>query len=367
MAPSLEHLLPPFRFARLAVVAAAGALVLPACATDEADVPDQTDTRTSSPTATDTPSPTDTSTPTPPATPTGTTSPSSTATAADVPALSRSCELESTAADIERVEFAVPDGWQVEEGNCEFLDPSLEQLEEGTEPDAAISARVADADFASVSDTQHIDGEIRHVGARSGYQAVRIRGESAGQALQPQGEPVQLWLVDLDAGSDQEGGTLVLSARPSSGASFEQAAQAADRIADTIRVVPPAAEAAPIVVTRVEGGATPWAVTHDPSDGCFHLHRGGPTEAPVDEACDVDFSDGGVAGAVLSDGDLEVAAGLAPPLANLVESDAATAPYGAVPSSLEGASAFAFEPNTPPVEVRAVDGTGRAIAMGTVG
>lgn len=354
----------------MAVVTAAGALVLSGCATDETGGSDQTDT--SSPTATDTPtpstpSPTDTSTASPTAGPTETATPSPTATAAGVPSLSGPCQLESTAADVERVEFAVPDGWQVEEGNCEFFDPDLEQLEEGTEPDAAVSARVADAGFASVSDTQHIDGEIRHVGARSGYQAVRIRGESAGQALRPQGEPVQLWLVDLDAGSDEDGGTLVLSARPSSGASFELAARAADRIADTIRVVPPAAEGAPVVVARVEGGATPWTVTHDPADGCFRLRPGGPTDPPADEACDVDYTEGRVTGAILSDGDLEVVAGLAPPLANLVESDAATAPYGAVPASLEGASAFAFEPNSTPIEVRAVDATGQTIASGSIG
>ncbi len=184
--------------------------------------------------------------------------------------------------------FAVPEGWQVEDGSCEFFDPALEQLEEATEPDAAIGIRISDTDFRAASQTDEIEGEIRWTGARSGYQAVRIRGDGAGQGLRPEGEPVQLYLIDLDTGTDEQGATLVMSAGPSSGAEFELAAEALDRIAQTVRVTPNAAEGGPVVVTRAEGGGTPYAVTHDLDEGCFRLHAGGPTDEVVDEACDVD-------------------------------------------------------------------------------
>lgn len=365
----------PFRFSRMAIVAAAGTLLVTACATDDVEDPTPTVTDTSSPTATDTPtpspttaSPTDTSTPSPTAGGTETSSPSPTATAADVPSLSGLCQLESTDVDIERVEFAVPQGWQVEDGNCEFFDPALDQLEPETEPDNAVSVRIVEADHSMVADPDGIDVGTRHVGARSGYQAVRISGESSGPGIRPEGSPALLWAVDLDAGSDEQGGTLVVSARSSSGADFELAAQAADRMAETLRITPTAVdEDAPIVVTRTEGGGTPWTVTFEPAEGCFHLRPGGPTDEPADEACDVEAGRDTVDGAILSDGDLEVVAGLAPPLAARVDSDAADGPRGGVTTSLEGASAFAYDAATTPLDVRAVDIAGRTLASGTVG
>lgn len=367
--------MPLSRLPRLAVVAAAGALVVTACTTDEVDDPTPAGTDTASPTATDTstpspttPSPTDTSTPSPTAGGPETSSPSPTGTAADVPALSGLCQLESTEVDIERVEFAVPEGWQVEDGNCEFFDPALDELEPATEPDNAVSVRIADTDYSMVADPDGIAVESRHVGARSGYQAVRVSGESTGEGLRPEGSPILLWVVDLDAGTDEQGGTLVVSARSSSGADFDLAAQAADRMAETLRITPTAVdEGAPIAVTRTEGGGTPWTVTFDPAEGCFHLRPGGPTDDPADEACDVEAGRDTVDGAILSDGDLEVVAGLAPPLAARVDSDAADGPRGGVTTSLEGASAFAYDATTTPLDVRAVDVAGRTLATGTVG
>ena len=346
------------------VLVAAGALALSACSDDPSTDPAPTDTETVTTTETRTetvpPSPTDTASP--PA------SPSPTTTEAGVPSLSSTCELQpADAVGVESVTFAVPDGWQVEQGNCEFLDPALEQLEEGTEPDSALSIRIASADFAAVSDTDEIDGEIRWTGAISGYQAVRIRGDAAGQGIRPEGEPVQLYLVDLDTGTDEQGATLVMSAGPSSGASFELAAQALDRIAQTVRVTPNATDSTAIVVNRSEGGGTPFAVTYDQMEGCFLLHAGGPSDEVVDEACDVELDGTEIAGAILSDGDREVVAGLAPALAVLVESDAATAPYGGITTPVEGASLFSYEAIGSPLEVRAVDATGQTLATSSIG
>lgn len=358
-----------FRPSFLALFATVGALILTACTTtDEADGPTPTDTAGSpSPDDTSSPSPTSTSLTSPTEAPAATSSPSPASTAAGLPPLAGTCTIEATSGTVEQVEFAVPDGWQVEDGNCEFFDPALDELEPQTEPDNAVSVRIVQAEYSMVADPDGIDVETRHVGARSGYRAVRLSGESTGPGMRPEGEPALLWLVDLPAGADQDSPTLLLSARPSSGAGFDLAARAADRMAHTLRVTPTAAEDALIVVARSETGGTPWTVTVDPSEGCVHLRPGGPTDEPADQTCDIEAAADTVDGAVLSDGDLEVVAGLAPPLATRVDGDDATVPHGGVTTSLEGATAFAFDTTTAPVDVRAVDAAGNTLASGTIG
>lgn len=54
-------------------------------------------------------------------------------------------------------------------------------------PDAALGIRSADTPYHEAADTEEVDGEIRWAGARSGHQAVRIRGDGAGQGLRPEG------------------------------------------------------------------------------------------------------------------------------------------------------------------------------------
>lgn len=354
------------RHPALTAIVLAG-LVLAGCSDGATESPEPTGAPTTTTPSDDTtsPSPPAETAISPPADPTD--EPTDDATAAAVPELTETCELRSSEAAAERVRFAFPRGWQVESGNCEFFDPALEELPDASEPSAAISVRIANQDFAKVNETEEIEGEVRHIGARSGYQAVRIRGGSAGQALREDAEPVQLWLVDLDAGTDETGGALVLSAHRSDGAAFDLAAQAADRIAQTIQVDPVAAPDAPVVVTRTEGDGTPWTVTWDRDTECMQLRRGGPTDDVADEACDLAAPDGGISGAVLTAGDLEIVAGLAPPLAILAESDAATASYGAVTTPVEGASLFAYDANLTPLEVRAVDASGETLASTTIG
>ena len=283
----------------------------------------------------------------------------------DVPSLGDHCTMPVELANVDRIEFAAPDGWRVGDG-CEFFDPAAEQVESNTEPDVAVSVDVTDTPFheAAASGRETRD-EIRHVGARSGYQMVRIRAEATGRGLYPEGTPVLLHLVDLDPGTDEDGGTLVLAARPSSGADFPLAAEALDRMIDTVRVVPTADDAGEAaVVSRVEGGGAPWTVTW--TGDCLRLHAGAPDGDVVDEACDLPAAQDGIRGVVLGDGGLQVVAGFAPARSALVESDAASAPYGAVTQPLEGSAAFAYTPIDTPVQVRALDPAGDRLASATV-
>lgn len=360
------------RHPRSLLAAIAGtALVLAACSTGSpTDTPEPT-TGTTEPTSpTGSPSPTDTGAATSP-TPTGTTedaTPSDPGTvAAGVPDLSARCTAEPDADSglaIEQVEYAVPEGWQVD-GSCEFLDPHLDELASATQPDTALGIRIEPVDFATAAAGDELDRARRWLGARSGHQTVRMAGESTGQGLHPAGEPTVRWLVDLDAGTDETGGTLVLSAHPSDGADLALAAEAVDRIAQTVRVVP-AADPDAVVVTRVEGGGQPWTVTHGPDDGCLRLRAGGPDGEVQDEVCDVSAPADGPTGAVLTDGDVRVVAGLAPATAVRVETDADATLAGSVTTAIEGASLYAHPAPQVPVEVTAVDATGAPIGATTV-
>lgn len=356
------------RVPRVLALVLAGALAAAACA--DGTQPDEQGSPTPStpagPTASPSPTPTPTPTPSPPP-PTD----ESPAAGGEIAPIGDFCLLEPSSGQIEHIEFAAPRGWQVSEETCEFFDPTLEELEEGTEPDAAIGVRVTDVPFAQAAEPEEgTRDEVRYVGARSGYQAVRIRAVGTGEGIRPEGQPVLTYLVDLDPGTDEGGATLVASARPSSGADFDLAAEALDRMFDTFRVVPPDGGQAdlergePAVITRVEGGGTPFTVTYDGS--CLRLRPGGPTDDPADEACDLGAPDDTITGAVLESGSTRVVAGLAPPRAAFVVSDAASAPYGAVTTPLEGAAAFAYTPVEVPVEVHGVTAGGERFVTGTI-
>lgn len=287
--------------------------------------------------------------------------------AEEVPDLSTRCTAEpdaDTELAVEHVEYAVPEDWQVD-GSCEFLDPALDGLGPETQPDTALGIRIEPVDFATAAAGDELERVRRWIGARSGYQAVRLSGESSGEGLRPAGEPTVRWLVDLDPGTDDAGGTLVLAAHPSDGADLELAAEAVDRIAQTVRVVP-AATSGTAVVTRAEGGGQPWTVTHGLDDGCLRLRAGGPDGDVQDEACDLPAPDEGPSGAVLTDGDVRVVAGLAPATAVRVETDADATLAGSITTAVEGASLFAHPAPQVPVEVTAVDAAGAPIGSATI-
>lgn len=283
----------------------------------------------------------------------------------DVPSLGDHCTVPVELAGVDRVEFAAPDGWRIGDG-CEFFDPVAEEVEPNTEPDVAVTVDVTDTPFHETAEPgPERRDEIRHVGARSGHQMVRIRAEATGHGLYPEGTPTLTHLVDLDPGTDEDGGTLVLAARPSPGADFPLAAEALDRMLDTVRVVPVADDAGEAaVISRVEGGGTPWTVTW--TGDCLRLHAGAPDGDVVDEACDLPAAQDGIRGVVLGDDQLQAVAGFAPARSARVSSDAASAPYGAVTQPMEGAAAFAYTPIDTPVQVRAVDAEGDRLGSATV-
>ncbi len=261
----------------------AAVLVLTACGggDEPADVPSPIST---SPSATARPDPTSTDaddglgSPTPTATGTTAADP-----VAQLPAIADTCTIDVATGEADRVRIAYPEGWLVQEA-CEWFDPEAESVEEGTEPSIAVSWRVSDLAFERAADVRdEMNDPIRYVGARSGYQALRIEGEASGVGLRQEGEPVVTWLIDLDPGTDEQGGTLIGTAHNDGGVPFAVAAYALGRMADTLLVEPPASER--FVVTRLEGGSKPTTVTWVADEGCFRLRAGGPDADVVDEAC----------------------------------------------------------------------------------
>ncbi|MDX1621061.1 MAG: hypothetical protein R3320_08730 [Nitriliruptorales bacterium] len=272
-------------------------------------------------------------------------------TAASLPSQQRPCTIAPAVESVEEIRFAHPDGWRVESDTCTYFDPVADEVADDTEPDVAVTVRVADVPFeeAAASGPETRD-EIRYTGATSGHATVRIRAVATGEGQRPEGTPTLTYIVDLSR--DDDTGTLIATASGSPGASFELAARALDRMARTLIVSPPTPAAETMVITRRVRGPAPYVVTYDHE--CFRLHPGDLRQPAADETCDLTLGGDPMAAAILSDGDLEVVAGLTTPLAAFVVSDAASAPYGAVTQSLEGASAFAYEVIDTPVEVRAL-------------
>lgn len=274
--------------------------------------------------------------------------------AVDTPELDERCAIDPDHARIEEVRYAVPSSWMVE-GRCDVLDPELDELPAETEAEAAIFVSTADVSFREAAAPGGArDVERVWLGARAGYQVSRSTGVSTGEAQAPAGRPSTVYLVDLDAGTDEDGGVLTLTTGVPDGEAYDLARATLDTIADTV-VVRPAAEDGPdegFTVRRTEGGGAPDSVTYD--DGCFRLHPGAPDEAATDELCDLDPRDGTIVSGVLGDGTV---VGHAPPLAIGVEG-ATDATVNALTASIEGGSVFAL---------RAVDVPGRLTAIGPGG
>lgn len=340
-------------------------LALAACdgADESAEAPSPTGTALS-PAAS--PSPTSTSTPadddatvTPDPSPTDTAAPDP---AAQVPAIAATCTLDAPTGEAETVRLAYPDGWLVDD-DCGWFDPEAESVGPDTEPAVAVSWRVSDTAFERAAD---LDGEVtdpvRYFGARSGYQALRVEGEATGQGVRGQGEPVLLWLVDLDPGTDEQGGTLIGTAHADGGASFDVAAYALDRMADTMLVEPLASER--FVVTRLEGGGRPATVTWAADEGCFRLRAGGPDGDVVAEECPPRTPGSSGLQLVLleaDDGVPRMLAGITSSRIQRITVPAASAPSGATTQSTEGGHLFALPVRQPPFEVTAHGYTGEVV------
>lgn len=347
--------------------ALAAALILSACGGDpdgiDAPSPDATAPSTAAPTpSAPALSPTETSAPTPP-------SETSTALAGDpadeVPMLADTCAIDVPTAEADTVRIAYPEGWQVESDSCEWFDPEAEQLPEATEPAIAVSWRVADVSFSRAADVDdELDDVTRYVGARSGYQAVRIEGESTGRGLRAEGTPVTHWMVDLAPGSDDDRGTLIGTAHDNGGASFAAATYALDRMADTMIVQQPATER--FVVTRLDGGGAPLTVTFQQDGSCFELRAGGPHGDIADETCDVDFpATSELSPVLLESGDQRVLAGITSSEIQRVTVPAASGLSGGTTQSIESGHLFALPVRQPPFDITGESYTGEPVTTVT--
>lgn len=281
------------------------------------------------------------------------------ADAAAVPDLAETCTIDPSSGAVDTIRLAYPQGWKVTD-QCRWFDPSVESVPDDSEAQVAVSWRASDVSFARAADVRdEIRDPVRYHGAKAGFQAVRVEGETTGTAAGPQGQPVVLWLIDLDAGTDDDGGVLIGRADADGGAGFHVATEALDRMAKTIVMRPPATDR--FVVTRLEGGGTPISVTWE--DSCFRLRAGAPDGVVLDEACDLAPPDDGVTTALLQrDDGLPVLAGRADPLAARATVPAASNLSGAVTTSTEGAALFAMPVRQPPFEVTVTDVTGDVIA-----
>lgn len=366
MHPRPEQL---FRTSLVASVAVVAAVVMAACSSGGqlGQGPSPTPTSASPTPAPDgndltSPSVGDTSTasPTPTTTETAAADP-----AAQVPAIADTCTIEVTTGEADRVRLAYPQRWLVQDG-CRWFDPDAESVDEDTEPAVAVSWRVSDVAFERAADVgDEIADPVRYVGARSAYQAVRIEGEASGQGAREPGEPVVMWLVDLDPGTDEQGGTLIGTAHTDGSVTPEVAAYALDRMADTMLVEPPASDR--FVVTRLEGGGTPTTVTWAADEGCFRLRAGGPDGDVVDEACGPGLpGSSGLAPVLLEADDAHrMLAGIAASPIQRITVPAASTLSGGTTQSIEGGHLFALPVRVPPFEVTGHDYTGQTITSVT--
>ena len=267
------------------------------------------------------------------------------------PPLDSRCVVEVDVGDVDRIAYAVPAEWQVDD-RCDLLDPTGGRSPSESEAEVAVTADVTEVAFpTTVEPGPATTDEVDALGARSNRQVLRRASVSTGAAASPDGQPTTAWFFDLDAGTDEAGGTFVLSTARATGETYDLARTMVDEIAGTVVIDPPAPVDAPsgdgsFAVLRTEGGGTPVTVTHD--DGCFSLRPGGPTDEVTEQLCDLDpVGDDPIVAADL--GGFTV--GFAPPATTLVEGDEQP---GGLATSIEGGSVFAIPTADLPTQLTAI-------------
>lgn len=345
MAPAIGTR-PTFTTTTLAI-AGTSALLATSCGAGQGDVARTTDDPgpSTSVVASPSPSPSPLSSPSSSASPTpgrSASDPPPQPASVDLPPLDAECVLEPPQPEARTIRYVVPSSWQVE-GSCELLDPTVEELPDSTEPGVAVVVDVSDAAYGDVLEPgRSLTATTRWVGARANLPSARVAGEHTGEGLRPAGTPSLSWAVDLDAGSDDPGGVLLISTAASTRAGHDLAVAVADSIAQTVVVRPPAEgpttspDERGFAITRVEDGPDPYAVTYD--GDCFALRPGGPTHDVADEVCGLDPTADEVVSALLGE---DVLVGYASPLAVTVSTPALGGPYG-ITTPVEGSSLFAF-------------------------
>lgn len=272
--------------------------------------------------------------------------------AADVPAdhaasspvsVSTTCEL-STDSPSGTMTIAHPDGWNVDD-ECRYFDPEADSVESGTEPVGIdVVWQVSDTSFSrAAAPSQTLDEERRSTTTVAGRQAVRVQGTSTGEGLYPEGHNRTVWIVDLDVGTDDQGGVLIGSTHEGDGIAYAEAVDVLDKMASTVLFSqnPDNFGRVDATLARAEGGGTPFTVVLD--DGCLQLRAGGLDGDVHDEVCDVSADDQPLTMWALSSGDLTVAAGFTGiDVDQIVVNPEADVLRGAIPVSIEGGHAVAM-------------------------
>lgn len=211
----------------------------------------------------------------------------------DAVALDASCLLEHTGPeDLPSVELQYPSGWDRGDeslGTCRYFDPEPVEIPDAAEAfDVDVRWDIEPVAFSEAAQPDEATDEVERLPTTvDGHQAVRITATSTGEALLPEGIATTTWLVDLDIGTDDPGGTLVGTTADVDGVDYEQAGDVLDRMARSADIAPDEnGSASQFTIARVEGGGSPYAVTYDSADGCFALFAGTDQGPLLDEVCD---------------------------------------------------------------------------------
>lgn len=315
----------------------------------------------------DTGSPTSTSSPTPTSTPTDAeTAPQAVRpddAAGDQVSLQASCDLDGET-PVGTVAVAYPEGWLVDQNECGFFDPTMESLDSPEPTGVDVHWTVDNAAFNRAADAETIEEDSRLTATVASRQAVRIQGSYTGDGFYPDGTRVTSWIVDLDPGTDDEGGILVGTTHQSEAIEYPHAVDVLDEMASSV-ILPdnPAGQAGiDAVLARSEGGGAPFTVVLN--EGCLRLKAGDYSGEIQDEQCDnVIAGDQTMRLWTLSSDTVTVAAGLVSVEVDqiLVARDGQDVQRGTIPVSVEGAWAMAIPIQEGDV-LHAVDAEGNTLA-----
>lgn len=162
------------------------------------------------------------------------------------------------------VAVTVPAGWTAVADCGRFGPVPLAEPEPGTDerpgPISIHHERVPFADVAA-PDPAVVDRALTTV---RGLQAVRLERVADGEGLLPVGTRQTQWMVDLDPGTDERAGTLLLTATATPRVDHAAASTALDTMVRTLSI-PHSPDDADGVVARFEGGGAPVVVLAAPS------------------------------------------------------------------------------------------------------
>lgn len=269
------------------------------------------------------------------------------ATETETQVVTSTCTLEPNQDGLPSVTLTYPSDWQVDDTDaaaCRNFDPGDPSVEPATEASGVdVRAYVDAIDFARAAEPgPELTEASRLPTTVDGFQAVRVQGTTTGEGLGPAGTRRTTWIVDLDLGTDGDGGVLVIGASDRGADDYASAVDVADDIARSA-VIGDQVVGAGTTIARSEGGGRPFTVVY--RDGCVSLFAGSERGTALDEVCDLPADE--LAAVMLEDGDLRVVAGVTSPEADVVR----------LRSNTDAARAVAAVP------LRNAEGRGFAMAM----